>query len=497
MMLALLPTSGWFLAIDWLLRLALAAHVILRRRPVSASLAWLAVLMFVPVVGVFAYFLVGEARLGRRRSQAYERLSKNLERDAVAVWRHQRALDDQPERDWSPIARFGTAVCGFPPVTGGEGQISIVNDSEQFLASLVADIDKATHHCHILTYIWTPTGKPVEVADALIRAAGRGVTCRVLLDAVGCKRFLRSPHAERMRRAGVRVVAALPVNPVRMLLARIDLRNHRKMAVIDGRVAYAGSHNLTDSTFRSKHWRNTGPWIDASVRVEGPAAQALSLVFLRDWLMDSDETISDYSPFLPELPAPPPPATPGDEDHCSIIQVVPSGPGASPDAIRQAMLTTIYTARLEIVMTTPYFVPDDSTRTALQAAAARGVAVTIVMPRTSDSLLVAAASRSHYLELLEAGVRIRHYRPGLLHAKTLTVDNRIALIGSANFDQRSFFLNFEVTLFIYDDNTASLLRFMQTGYISDSDEVSLAEWRRRPIWQEFVDNTAQLLGPLL
>lgn len=479
----------WLLATDWIIRIVLAVHVIMRRRPVTTSLAWLVVLVFVPIIGLFLYLLVGETRLGRRRWIEHERLSKSMERDAVAVWRHNRALDDQPEREWSSISRLGTAVSGFPPVAAYSGKLTFINDSDHFLDCLAMDIDNASHHCHVLTYIWTPEGKPATVAEALIRAAQRGVACRVLVDTVGCKHLLRSPIAARMRAAGVKVTPALPVNPLRMLFARIDLRNHRKIAVIDGRVAYTGSQNLTDSTFRSKKWRNTGPWIDASVRLEGPAAQALGLVFLRDWLMDSGEELGDVSEFLPDLRPP--------VQNAPIVQVVPSGPGATPDAIRQAMLTTIYSAREEIVMTTPYFVPDDATRTALLAAATRGVSVTLVMPAVSDAVLVAAAGRSHYLDLLESGVRILHYHGGLLHAKTLCIDHRIALIGSANFDQRSFFLNFEVSLFIYDDDSASLLRFLQTDYISKSTEVLLSDWRNRPAWRVFLDNSAQLLGPLL
>jgi cardiolipin synthase len=478
---------GWLLVLDWVIRLGLATHVIMRRRPVTTSLAWLVVLVFVPIFGIFVYLLVGEVRLGRRRTAAFDRLSRSLDRDAVAVWRHRENLDSLPDEPWTPIARYGTAVSGFPPVGGTS--LTFINTCDDFLQSICRDIDAATDHCHLLTYIWMDHGQSLCVVDSLVRAAKRGVACRVLLDAVGSRAFLKSPHARRLTDAGVKLVAALPVNPIRMLLARIDLRNHRKIIVIDGRIAYVGSHNLTDDTFRSKKWRDTGPWIDASVRLVGPGAHALALVFLRDWLLDSDEAIPDFGRFLPLLAA--------EREGHSLVQVVPSGPGMAPEAIHQAMLTTIYAARDEIVMTTPYFVPDDATRMALQAAAMRGVAVTLVMPAVSDSLLVAAASRSHYLDLLESGVRIMHYDGGLLHAKTLTIDRRIALIGSANFDQRSFFLNFEITLFVYDDDAASMLRFMQTSYIDRSREVTLNQWRQRPLWDVFVDNSAQLLGPLL
>lgn len=476
----------WLLALDWTLRLALAVHIIFRRRPVTTSLAWLVVLVFVPVIGLVAYFLVGEVRLGLRRAAAYTRLSRALDQEAVAVWKHQ-VDEETPGDTWAPVARFGTAVSGFPPVAGN--RIGFINDSEEFLDRLIKDIDAAHSHVHILTYIWQPTGRPDEVVEALIRASKRGVACRVLVDAVASKKFLRGRHTARLRNAGVKVVASLPVNPLRMLFARIDLRNHRKIAVIDGSLAYVGSQNMTDSTFRSRKWRKTGPWIDASARLEGPAAQALALVFLRDWLLDSDETIHDFQPFIAELDRP--------SDGACIAQVVPSGPGPTPEAIHQAVLTTIYSAREEIVMTTPYFVPDDATAMALRAAAVRGVNVTLVMPSVSDSILVAAASRAHYHDLLTAGVRILHYSGGLLHAKTLTVDRRMAMMGSANFDQRSFFLNFEVTLMIYDDDSASMLRYLQTGYMADAYEVNLDEWKCRSSLRVFFDNTCQLLGPLL
>lgn len=181
----------------------------------------------------------------------------------------------------------------------------------------------------------------------------------------------------------------------------------------------------------------------------------------------------------------------------SVVQVIPSGPGPIPESIRQALLTVVYGAREEIIMTTPYFVLDEATRLALQAAALRGVRVVVIVPLRSDSWLTAAAGRSHFLDLLESGVSILRYRPGLLHAKTVTIDRDIALIGSTNFDQRSFFLNFEITLAVYDSDFASMLRFLQSEYMQQSERVTLESWRRRAVWKVAADNSAQLLGPLL
>lgn len=292
-----------------------------------------------------------------------------------------------------------------------------------------------------------------------------------------------------MRRAGVRVAAALPVNPVRMVLARIDLRNHRKIAVIDGCVAYAGSQNITDETFRVRRRPGIGPWIDASVRVEGTAAQALNVVFLRDWQSETDERFERIEEFLPDLPELPEPA--------STVHVVPSGPGEGPTAIHRALLSTIYAAREELIMTTPYFVPDEATASAISTAAMRGVRVTLVIPKRLDAPLVALAGRSYFGELIASGVRIMLHRDGLLHAKTLTVDRSVGVIGSANFDMRSFWLNFETTLFVYDTDFASQLRWLQTSYMERSEEVDARRWGQRGLAARGAEGVARLLSPLL
>ena len=488
-----LPTiPTWLIAIDLLIRLAVAAQIISRRRPVQVSLMWLVVLAFIPFLGAFLYFLIGESRLGSRRLRRYLALSKDLDQRASHLWRHQQSdvpADGEEPAQWAPIARFGTAVSGLPPLKGN--RLTLIGDAHEVLAALLKDIDNAKSHVHLLYYIWqkdTP-GPIEEIITPLLRAASRGVECRVLVDAVGAKHFLRGKHVRRLREGGVNVVVALPVGIFRMLFDRIDLRNHRKIAVIDGTIAYCGSHNMIDDTFRVGWIWKTGKYIDSTIRIHGPAAGALGLVFLHDWLLDADEKLEDVEKYVPDMRA--------KRGHTSAVQIIPSGPGPAPDAIHQALLTTIYSAREELLMTTPYFIPDDAMSKALQAAVQRGVAVTLVMPADGDSWLVAAASRAHYSDLLEAGVRILHYRGGLLHSKTITVDRQFALIGSTNFDARSFWLNFEVTVFVYDDDFASVIRFMQMSYVSESYEVSLEEWRKRPFWQIYRDNAAQLLGPLL
>ncbi len=486
----MIPTS-WLAALPFIahvtIALSITVSVILKRRPLPVSLSWIALCTFVPYVGAVIYLLIGDVRLGRRRLEAQRRYGRKILLAAVELW-------GERERSWIPerptyahIAAYGTAVCGLPPLTGN--RLELLDTLDEFMTALVVAIDAAQDHCHILTYIWVPHDEGEQVAEALIRASARGVTCRILVDGVGSASFLQSELRDRLERAGVQVVPALPVGIVRALFERIDMRNHRKIAVIDGRIGFCGSHNITNATF-GMHGRDpVGPWIDASIRIEGPAAEALQVIFLHDWNLDASEPVHELDRYLPKL------AT--DDDRGAALQVLPSGPGAEPAAIEQAILTTIYGARRRLVMTTPYFVPSDAMLSALVAAARRGVEVRIVVPKRNDSILVAAAGRSFFVDLLDAGAHIHLYRPGLLHAKTLTVDDEIALIGSANLDIRSFRLNFEVTTIVYDKSFAQILRGLQDGYIVSADAIDPDDWRRRPLARVFLDNTAQLLSPIL
>lgn len=478
------------IALDWLVRLVLIVRVIMRRRPVSVTLAWLILLLFpVPFVGVILYAIIGEVRLGRRRIRFHREFTDGFTERATILW---RALNQEWDKDYDAykhITHVATSVGDIPPLRGNT--LRFIAGSPDMIDSMIDDIDRATSTVHMLFYIWMDRGAGAEVSNALVRAAKRGVMCRVLVDAVGSKRFLRSSLVDQLRDAGVRVEAALPVSPVRMLFARLDLRNHRKIAVIDGWIAYTGSGNVTDASFGYKPLRGIGPWIDAMLRIEGPAAKALDLVFLGDWAVESEEPIAQR---LEEMLGDPPIPESG-----SIVHVVPSGPAMGPNvnAMRDALLIAIYAARRELIMTTPYFVPDEAMKEAMIAAALRGVEVTLVVPKKSDGVIVGAASRAHYAELLDAGVRLKLYEKGLLHAKTMTIDNTVGMIGSANLDMRSFYLNFEVTVFLYDTDQASILRMLQVEYMKDSSDIFREEWLARRLHLRLIDNTARLLSPLL
>jgi cardiolipin synthase A/B len=278
------------------------------------------------------------------------------------------------------------------------------------------------------------------------------------------------------------------VGLLRAIFVRFDLRLHRKIVVIDGHTGYTGSMNLVDPRF-FKSDVGVGPWIDAMARLRGPAVEALAITFLEDWELETGE-----GALKPEFTGD---ASPTPARGSAVVQVVPSGPVASAESILSVLLMTIYDARDELVLTTPYFVPDESLVTALQSAARRGVDVTLIVPALVDSKLARLASRPHQGALLEAGVRIAQFEGGLLHTKSVTVDGKRSLFGSLNLDPRSMVLNFEITLSVYDHEFTRALRALQQTYIERSSFMDLNAWRNRPPLRRFVEDAARLLSPLL
>ena len=289
-----------------------------------------------------------------------------------------------------------------------------------------------------------------------------------------------------MQAAGVQVATALPIGNLllRPLRGRIDLRNHRKILVIDNRITYCGSQNCADPEFRIK--ARFAPWVDAVMRFEGPIAQQNQYLFASDWMAQMGD---DLTPLLRE---PVLPCDPG-----LTAQVIGTGPTVYNSAMPEVFETLIYTARRELVITTPYYVPDEGMQSALCASARRGVATTIIFPARNDSWIVGAASRSYYSDLLAAGVRIYEYEGGLLHTKSLTLDGEVTLIGSANMDRRSFDLNYENNILFYDPTLTAELRRRQDAYLACSHPVTAETVAQWPITRRLWNNTIAMLGPIL
>ncbi|MEX2092288.1 MAG: cardiolipin synthase [Pirellulales bacterium] len=483
-----LPASTWsaILFLDLLLKLAIGLRVIMQRRPTGETLAWIMVVFSMPIIGPLLYLTMGELRLGRRRAGRFTELTKPL-----MDWLHdirQRSLVDwnSLEADYKPLAEMCERTVGVPALAGN--RVDLLADWEQIFAKLLADVEAAASTIHVEFYIWSDGGEADRVADALIHAQRRGVTCRVLVDALGSHHFLHGKVCKRMRAGGVHVVAALPGGLFRLPFVRFDLRLHRKIVVIDGRVGYTGSLNLVDPRYFKKN-AGVGEWVDAMVRVEGPAVEAMQIIFLADWYVESHAELDHLLETADAKPQPPR----GDVE----TQVMPSGPDLPANAIEQVLLTAIYSARHELLITTPYFVPSEPLTLALVAAARRGVKVVLILPRRVDSTLVRYASSAFKGDLLEAGVRIALFNDGLLHTKSVTVDREHSLFGSVNLDPRSFRLNFEILLAMYDSHFTTQLADLQQTYIDRSELMDLETYRRRPLHHKVLESFARLLGPLL
>jgi cardiolipin synthase len=273
----------------------------------------------------------------------------------------------------------------------------------------------------------------------------------------------------------------LPGGFFRRHAGRRDLRNHRKIAVIDGRVAYTGSQNLVAPDFKEGI-----TYEETVVRVTGPVVIAFQFVFVSDWYLETEEALDSPEVFpIPHIAG----AVPA--------QVLPSGPTFAPRSTERLVVSLLHGARQRIVMTTPYFIPDESMQQALAIAVLRGVEVHLVVSELEDQFLVGHAQKSYYEELLEAGVRIHLFQERFLHAKHLTIDDQVTLIGSSNMDIRSFVLNAEISLLIYDRDASLQLQSEQARYFSRSRELTLAEWEQRGFWPSFTQNLARLISPLL
>lgn len=448
----------------------------------SVALSWVVVVMVLPVVGILAYLLLGEVWFGKTRMRRHAAVLARLDTPEVHLHSDARASQVSITPVERQLARLAESV-SHSHVTSGN-RMTLLDDTDETLDSMIEAIDGAKAHVHLLTYIYLDDAAGLRVADALIGAARRGVPVRLLVDGLGSRAFLRTSLRAKLVRNGVRVAEALPINIFRSLARRVDVRNHRKLLVVDGLIAFTGSQNIAAKGFAPK--ARYAPWVDCSVRIEGPLVRELQLIFVEDWYLDTDESLDDLLSIHP----------PWNDDGVAA-QTVASGPNFNNIAVASLLEAAVQVSQQELVLTTPYFVPDSALHRALAVAARRGVETHLVVPRRNDSRLVGLASRSHYESLMDAGVRIHEFTEGLLHAKTVTVDRSLAFVMTANLDRRSFEINFEQSVLIYDTDFASVLRFLQQGYMEKSIELSPHQWRHRPLSHRLAQNAAGLLSPLL
>jgi len=471
--------------VHFALQAALIVQAILRpHRDPSSRIAWIVVLVTTPVLGIIAYLLLGSVSIGRSRIARVEKVLEEMPNPTDIPGMTVKEIQPPGNSRFDHVFRMGYSVNGFEPIGGNRAEL--LADSCAAIDAMIRDIDAAKDHVHLNFYIWLTDNSGTKMAEAVCRAAKRGVVCRVMADGLGSRGIIRSPLWQAMKEAGAKIAVALPIGntPLAPLWTRVDLRNHRKILIIDNRITYCGSQNCADPEFRVKP--KYAPWVDAMVRFEGPIARQNQMLFASDWMAHVDE---DLKGLIME---------PWTEHRKGFVaQVVGTGPTVRYSAMPEIFESLMYSAREELIITTPYYVPDEPMQAALCASGRRGVKTTLIVPKKNDSWFVAAASHSYYAALLDSGVRIFEYEGGLLHTKSLTIDEQMGLIGSANMDRRSFELNYENNILFHDEPLTKQIRERQLSYQWQSHEVTKEQVAAWSATRRFFNNAIAMLGAVL
>ncbi|MCP1428896.1 cardiolipin synthase [Microbacterium foliorum] len=475
--------AAFLLALDLAIRIT-AIIVIPRNRRPTAAMAWLLAVFFIPFVGVFLFLLIGNPRLPRVRRRKQDQINEYIADTSEHL--HFGTLRPDAPSWFPPLVEMNHRL-GALPISGDNGA-HLISDYQESLDAMADEIRKAEDYVHIEFYILQSDASTDNFFRAMEEVAERGVHVRVLLDhwANRWKPKYRATIS-RLDRMGAHWHLMLPVQPFKGRMQRPDLRNHRKLLVVDGKVAFLGSQNVTDSTYNlPKNIKRGLHWVDLMVRIDGPVVLSVNAIFLSDWYSETDEILQEIDIAHAETGS-------GDLD----CQVVPSGPGFEVENNLRLFLGLLYAAKEKIMIVSPYFVPDEALLLAVTAAVDRGVQVELFVSEEGDQAMVYHAQRSYYEVLLKAGVRIRMYpKPYILHTKSLTIDDQVAVIGSSNMDMRSFGLNLEVSMLVRGEEFVAEMRAVEDGYRSLSRELTLDEWIQQPLRSTVLDNLARLTSAL-
>lgn len=468
----------------------LALFIIPANRKPGEATAWLLLIFIAPVVGAILFLFLGSPKLSKWRREQQRAMNERIKdfMEEAEKTPDLRPIIDPPLSDrYKQHAQLIAELSGMPVMAGNT--VELLDDYVGAVERIVQEIDAAQRYVHLEYFMFADDTIGSRVIDALIRAQGRGVVCRVLIDHLS-NLLLQGPVLRKLRGAGIPVHQMLPAKPFDNQWNRIDLRNHRKIVVVDGVVAFTGSHNLIEDTYHKRsNIRNGVHYQELVVRVTGPIVREFNAAFITDWYSETEELLDGRS--APEMRV----RTPVTGDV--LCQVLPSGPGFEHNNNLMLFVALLHAARRRITITNPYVVPEETLLLALTSAAQRGVEVTLIVSEMGDQFLTYHAQGSYYEELLKAGVNICRYQaPLILHSKSISIDDDIAVIGSSNMDIRSFQLNLEITLVCYGPRVAADLRRQEEEYLRRSHPLDLETWQARPLHTRLFENLARLTSAL-
>lgn len=471
--------AATLVVVDFVIRVLSLMFIPRNRRPQTA-LAWLLAIFFIPYIGIGLFLLVGTFRLPKRRREKQVEINQYI-LDTTEGF--DRVAEGAPWPDWlGPIVELNRTL-GAMPMVGGNSAVLYDADAAA-LAAMTHEIGRATKSVHVEFYILALDSTTQPFFDALAAAVQRGVVVRVLVDHLGSLQYKGFRPAKRaLTKMGARWHLMLPFQPLRRRIQRPDLRNHRKLMVVDGEIAFTGSQNIIATSYEKRgNVRRGLHWKDFMVRFEGPVVAGIDALFVTDWYAETDELLTREA-------APARRTGPGPMD----CQVVPSGPGFVGENNLRLFNSLVYAAQKKVILVSPYFVPDDSMLYAITTAAQSGLEVQLFVSEIGDQFFAYHAQRSYYEALLRAGVRIFLYRsPTILHAKHFTIDDDVSVIGSSNMDMRSFSLDFEISVMVWGGTFLQRLRAIENDYRENSRELTLDEWLERPRLARALDNVARL-----
>jgi cardiolipin synthase len=456
----------------------------------TKTFAYLLLVIFVPAIGIFIYLSFGinyrKRKIYSKKLEDDDELASKLDEDVFKYSQqtykdHQQLLESNKELAYM-LSKYNKSALA------AKNTIRLLINGENKFPDVFKTLKEAKHHIHIEYYIYENDEIGNSIADILIEKAKEGVEVRFIYDDFG-SRSIRKKLVKRLRNGGVMVFPFYRVIFI-ALANRLNYRNHRKIIVIDGCKAFVGGINVSDRYINKQGNSNTLYWRDTHLSIDGPAVQYLQYLFLCDWNFCANDHLHHNQHFFPSISSFPK----GDD---KIVQIAASGPDSDTPTILFTVLQAINLATKEILITTPYFIPSESIIDALIVAALGGVQVKLLVPGVSDSKVVNAAAYSYYGDLLDAGAEIYLYQKGFVHAKTMVTDKKLAMVGTANMDSRSFDLNFEVNAIIYDVDTAEKLTGIFYDDIKDASKIDAKTWNQRPIIKQMFEKTARLVSPLL
>lgn len=463
-----------------------ALGVVPGNRKPSTGMAWLILVLAVPFLGLIAFFFFGTTRVDRHRHEKQALVNDEIHSRTAAM---ASLTESTPGLAYvSSVAKLNRNLGALPGVAGNHAVF--FEDYHESIAAMAAEVDTAREFVHVQFYItaWDDVTEPFFAA--LVRATERGVKVRLLFDHLGSRGIpVYKDLLSRLAPTKIEWHPMMPIQPLKGRWRRPDLRNHRKILVVDGRVGFAGSQNLIEPGYdKPKNHELGREWVELTTRVEGPVVAELNAVFLTDWYSETDEILDDTIAGFGRAGGPV-----GD----LTVQVVPSGPGFATENNLRMFTVLLYSAQRRISITSPYFVPDESLLYAVTTAPQRGIDVELFVSEAADQFMVHHAQCSYYEALLKAGVRIYLYpSPYVLHSKHFTIDDDVAVIGSSNMDLRSFALNYEVSLMMLGGDVVTRMRKVEDHYRSLSRELTLEEWKQRSFRARYVDNVMRLTSAL-